>query len=99
MRVGREPLGQHALGRLAEENVRAAQERGELRIVLGIQVESGLFGGIAVVEPVDAALETVHAGGIADRILRTVISIVPVENIEAAVRAHLEAYGHEPVIV
>jgi len=47
----------------------------------------------------DSAILAVHAVRISRRILRTVIAIVPIKDIETAIRPHLQRDRHEPGII
>ena len=87
------------LGRLAEENVRAAQARDELLVALFGQVERRRSRRVLVPHPVEPALEPVDALRVAIGVLITVIPVVPIQDVQAAVRADFLRDGHEPGVV
>src|SRR3954451_342795 len=79
------PFGKDAVGGLADKNVSATEPRNELSIAFFCEIEFRHARFVAIAQAIEAALETIHALGITRRILRAMIAVVPVQDIEAAI--------------
>src|SRR5437867_4293585 len=78
-------LPEQPLGKVAEEYVGAVQAVDQLVVRLLSQIELAGPRSVVVADTVQAAFEAVDAIRIAARILITVISVVPVKHIQAAI--------------
>jgi hypothetical protein len=90
---------QQPLRRLAEEEVVAPEPPDELRVVLGTEVERGNRRRVGRPQAVQPPLCAVDALRVACRVLRAVVTVVPVEHVEAAVGTHLQRHRHEPDVI
>src|SRR5439155_1308331 len=92
-------LAQHALGEIAEQHVGAVQALDELVVGLLRQIKAGGVRGVLVADAVEAAAVAIDALGVAVGVLVAVVAVVPVEEVQAAVRPGLLHDRHEPRIV
>ncbi len=81
---------EQALGGFAEVNIRTFQLFDELLVLLTCEIELRSAGRILLAHPVEAALQAVDAFGIAVGVLIAGVTIVPIENVKAAVRPDLQ---------
>ena len=92
-------LGQQPLGRLAVEHVGIAQQLDQFIVGLLRQVERLRVRRVLVAHAVEPALAAIDALGIGVGVLVAVVPVVPVEDVQAAVRAGLLDDRHEPRVV
>ena len=98
-RLGEPALGEEPLGDVAVVDIRAAEEADQL-VVIGLrEIEAEPPGRLSVTNAVEAALQTIDAGGVAVRVLVAVVAVVPVEDVQAAVGTRFLDDGHEPGVV
>ena len=81
----RASFGQNTLGDFAIVNVGATKQLQQLVIARPCQVEAGTSRRPVVADAVEPSLEPIDAGRIAVRVLIAVISVVPVEDVQAPV--------------
>ena len=96
---GRVPFRKQSLGRLANVDVRVAQQREQFVITLPAEVFHGEPLGCLVAHAVEPSLRPFDPRGVAVGVLIAVVLVVPVEHVEAAIRGDLLGHRHKPGIV
>ena len=86
----RQPLHQNPLRRFAKENVFAGESGNQLIVGFGHQIKFRSAWPVAVAQSIQSAFEAVHSVRIASRVLRTMVSVIPVEDVKGAVRSDFE---------
>ena len=95
----RASFGQDALRDLTIVDVGAAQQLKQFVVARAGKIESNAARRILVAYAVEPPFQPINARRIAVGVLIAVIAVVPVEDLETAVRAGLLRDRHEPCII
>src|SRR6185369_12369354 len=81
-----QPLRQNPLRRLPKINIPAGETGDQLSVGFSGEIHLRSARRVLIAQPVEPTFETVDAFRIARGILRAMIAIVPIQNVEASIR-------------
>lgn len=97
--VLQESFGEQSLSGVAAKAIGAAEHLKEGLVRLRGEIEGAGVRSILVANAVQSAAKPIDSAGVSIRVLVAVISVVPVQDTEAAVRSGFLHNGHEPCVV